>query len=84
MTLPPDYTPFMLAEVFYMATMGGAQGINLSYYKWSPLYSLWCQLFAIPNHIVHFKVNYDHRNFSIYAATGLCDTVRNFEVCMHH
>ena len=29
--LPSDYTPLTLAEVFYMATMGGAQGINLSY-----------------------------------------------------
>ena len=29
MTLPPDYTPLTLAEVFYMATMGGAQGIML-------------------------------------------------------
>ena len=27
MTLPPDYTPLTLAEVFYMATMGGARGI---------------------------------------------------------
>ena len=26
MTLPSDYTPLTLAEVFYMATMGGAQG----------------------------------------------------------
>ena len=26
--LPPDYTPLTLAEVFYMATMGGAQGIT--------------------------------------------------------
>ena len=33
--LSPDYTPLTLAEVFYMATMGGARGINLSYYKWS-------------------------------------------------
>ena len=33
--LPSDYTPLTLAEVFYMATMGGARGINLSYYKWS-------------------------------------------------
>ena len=33
--LPPDYTPLTLAEVFYMATMGGARGINLSHYKWS-------------------------------------------------
>ena len=33
--LPPDYRPLTLAEVFYMATIGGAQGINLSYYKWS-------------------------------------------------
>ena len=32
MALPPDYTPLTLAEVFYMATMGGARGINLSYY----------------------------------------------------
>ena len=31
MTLPPDYTSLTLAEVFYMATMGGARGINLSY-----------------------------------------------------
>ena len=84
MNLPPDYTPLTLAEVFYMATMGGAQGINLSYYKWSPLYSLWCQFVAIANHNVHFKVNYDHRNVSIYAATGLGDTVGNFEVRMHH
>ena len=29
--LPADYTPLTLAEVFYMATMGGARGINLSY-----------------------------------------------------
>ena len=28
MDLPPDYTPLSLAEVFYMATMGGARGIN--------------------------------------------------------
>ena len=27
MDLPPDYTPLTLAEVFYMATMGGAQGV---------------------------------------------------------
>ena len=27
MTLPPDYTSLTLAEVFYMATMGGAIGI---------------------------------------------------------
>ena len=33
--LPADYTPLTLAEVFYMATMGGARGINLSYYEWS-------------------------------------------------
>ena len=33
--LPADYTPLTLAEVFYLATMGGARGINLSYYKWS-------------------------------------------------
>ena len=26
MDLPPDYTPLSLAEVFYMATMGGARG----------------------------------------------------------
>ena len=26
MTLPSDYTPLTIAEVFYMATMGGAQG----------------------------------------------------------
>ena len=26
MDLPPDYTPLTLAEVFYMATMGGAKG----------------------------------------------------------
>ena len=31
MALPPDYTPLTIAEVFYMATMGGARGINLSY-----------------------------------------------------
>ena len=31
MALPPDYTPLTLEEVFYMATMGGARGINLSY-----------------------------------------------------
>ena len=30
MTLPPDYTPLTLAEVFYMATMGGAQGTYLT------------------------------------------------------
>ena len=30
MTLPADYTPLTLAEVFYMATMGGAQGIYLT------------------------------------------------------
>ena len=29
MTLPPDYTPLTLAEVFYMATMGGARGTML-------------------------------------------------------
>ena len=28
MDLPPDYTPLTLAEVFYMATMGGAKGIT--------------------------------------------------------
>ena len=28
MTLPSDYTPLSLAEVFYMATIGGARGIN--------------------------------------------------------
>ena len=47
MSLPPDYTPFTLAEVFYMATMGGAQGINLSYYKWSPLYSCGASLLLL-------------------------------------
>ena len=26
MTLLSDYTPLTIAEVFYMATMGGAQG----------------------------------------------------------
>ena len=26
MTLPSDYTPLTIAEVFYMATMGGSQG----------------------------------------------------------
>ena len=34
MTLPPDYTSLTLAEVFYMATMGGAIGINLLYCNW--------------------------------------------------
>ena len=29
MTLPPDYTPLTLAEVFYMVTMGGARGTML-------------------------------------------------------
>ena len=29
MDLPPDYTPLSLAEVFYMATMGGAKGTYL-------------------------------------------------------
>ena len=29
MDLPPDYTPLSLAEVFYMATMGGARGTYL-------------------------------------------------------
>jgi len=29
MNLPADYTPLTLAEGFYMATMGGAQGIHM-------------------------------------------------------
>ena len=28
MNLPPDYTPLTIAELFYLGTMGGAQGIN--------------------------------------------------------
>ena len=48
MDLPPDYTPLSLAEVFYMATMGGAKGTYLqtelhkcyaSYTTWAEWYS---------------------------------------------
>ena len=28
MNLPADYTPLTIAELFYLATMGGAQGIS--------------------------------------------------------
>jgi len=37
MDLPPDYTPLSLAEVFYMATMGGARGAYL--HKWYASYT---------------------------------------------
>lgn len=30
MNLPSDYTALTLAELFYLATMGGAQGIHLT------------------------------------------------------
>lgn len=29
MDLPADYTPLTLAEGFYLATMGGAEGANM-------------------------------------------------------
>ena len=40
MDLPPDYTPLTLAEVFYMATMGGARGAYLptELHKWYAAY----------------------------------------------
>ena len=47
MSLPPEYTPLTLAEVFYMATMGGAQGINLSYYPHYTVCGANCLLFQI-------------------------------------
>ena len=45
MDLPPDYTPLSLAEVFYMATMGGAKGMYLltELHKCNALYTTWAK-----------------------------------------
>ena len=45
MDLPPDYTPLSLAEVFYMATMGGAKGTYLPTECYAP-YTTWAEWYS--------------------------------------
>ena len=55
MDLPPDYTPLSLAEVFYMATMGGARGAYLptELHKWYAAYQFIMHVLVFGSSYVH-------------------------------
>ena len=74
MDLPPDYTPLSLAEVFYMATMGGAKGTYLltELHNWYASYHLSRIILRFIMHVLVFGSSYVHLVFPKSVSRDKC------------